>query len=95
MARDFIKITQNANATQASTLIEYSRQLRRAYDQGKRVLAIMNHNQDGSDFTDIEALFGLEAGKGQTVYDLMNGSIGSMEGTFQVDDAKEITERIA
>jgi len=96
MARDFIKVnTSNAAATQSRSLIDYSRQLRIAYDQGKRILAIMQHNNDGTVFTDIELLFGLEAGKGQEVFDLVNGSVGSMEGIFQVDDAKEITERIA
>ncbi len=97
MARDFIKVdTSNAAvATQARTLVEFARQLRAAYDQGKRIIAIMSHNNDGSNFTDIETLYGLAAGQGQAVFDLVNGSVGSMEGTFQVDDAKEITERIA
>lgn len=54
----------------------------------------MNHNHDGSVFTDLEALFGLPAGKGQTVFDLVNGAVGSMEGAFQVADAKNITERV-
>lgn len=96
MARDFIVVsTTSAAATQARSLIDYARQLRNAYDSGKRILAIMTHNNDGANFSDIETLFGLAAGKGQTVFDLVNGSIGSMEGAFQVDDAKEITERIA
>lgn len=96
MARDYIKVnTNDANATQARSLVDYARQLRIAYDQGKRILAIMSHNNDGSNFTDIEALYGLGVGSGATVFDLVNGSVGSMEGNFQVDDAREITERIA
>ncbi len=95
MARDFIKIdTTTTTATQAPLLKNYVATLRQAYELGVRVKSIMSHNNDGSVFTDIEALFGLPAGKGQIVFDLVNGSIGSMEGTFQVDDAKEITERL-
>lgn len=55
---------------------------------------IMNHNNDSTVFTDIETLFGLPSGKGQIVFDMVNGSIGSMEGTFQTADAKNITERL-
>jgi len=95
MARNFIKIdTTTTTATQTALLKNFVATLRQAYELGVRVKAIMGHNNDGSTFTDIEALFGLPEGAGQTVFDLVNGSIGSMEGTFQVDDAKEITERL-
>ncbi len=95
MARDYIKIdTGAAAATQAIVLRSYVQALRTAYEQGTKVRAIMTHNNDGTVFTDIETLFGLPAGKGQIVFDLVNGSIGAMEGTFQVDDAKELTERV-
>jgi len=95
MARDFIKVdaTQTA-ATAAPLLKSYVSQLRLAYDTGKRIIAIMGHNNDGTVFTDIETIFGLPTGKGQTVFNLVNGSIGSMEGTFQVSDAKTITEQV-
>lgn len=95
MARDFIKIdiTQSA-ATQAGLLKNYVTQLRNSYELGKRCIAIMGHNNDGTVFSDIETLFGLPAGKGQTVFNLVNGSVGSMEGTFQVADAKNITEQV-
>ena len=95
MARDFIKVdTTTTTATHAPDLLEYKNLLRAAYQKGKHVLAIMNHNNDGSVWTDVEALFGLPTGKGQTVYDLMNGSVGSMEGAFQVADAKNLTETL-
>lgn len=54
----------------------------------------MNHNNDGTTFTAIETLFGLPTGKGQAVFNMVNGSVGSMEGTFQVADAKNITEQV-
>jgi hypothetical protein len=95
MARDYIKIDlSTTTASQASLLKSYVTQLRSAYEIGMRVRDIMGHNHDGAVFTDLEMLFGLPAGKGQEVFDLVNGSIGSMEGTFKVDDAKEITERV-
>jgi hypothetical protein len=95
MARDFIKIdTTAAGATHAGLLRAYVQQLRSAYEQGQRVRAIMTHNNDGANFADIEGLFGLPAGKGQAIFDLVNGSIGAMEGTFQVDDAKVLTEKV-
>lgn len=95
MARDFIKIdpTQSA-ATQAGTLLNYKNTLREAYELGLKCKAIMTHNNDGTVFTDIETLFGLPTGKGQTVFNLVNGSVGSMEGTFQVADAKTLTESL-
>ena len=95
MAKDFIKIDRvTVTATHAELLLRYIRGLRGAYELGREVLGIMVHNNDGSNFADIETLFGLPAGKGQIVFDLVNGSIGSMEGTFQVSDAKNITERV-
>lgn len=95
MARDFIKVNRSdVNATQAGLLLQYVNTLRSAYELGKRVKDIMTHNNDGNNFTDIEVVFGLPADKGQVVFDLVNGSVGSMEGTFQVDDAKEISERL-
>lgn len=92
MARDFIKI--DPTAAQGNLLKTYVSTLRQAYEIGGRVKAIMTHNNDAVVFTDIETLFGLPAGKGQTVFNLVNGSIGSMEGTFQVADAKTITEQV-
>lgn len=93
--RDFIKVDRTTTtATHASDLIAYKNALRAAYDQGKRLQAIMGHNHNDVIFTDIETLFGLPVGTGQTVFDLVNGSVGSMEGQFQTADAKNLTERL-
>lgn len=97
MARDFIKIDRsamNTTATQAQLLLSYVSLLRQAYDAGVKCKGIMTHTNDGVVFTDIETLFGLPAGTGQIVFNLVNGSIGSMQGTFQVADAQTITEKI-
>lgn len=95
MAKDFIKVDRTTTtATHAQLLLSYVNTLRSAYEIGKRIKDIMGHNNDGTDFAPIEGLFGLPSTKGQTVFDLVNGSVGSMEGTFQVADAKNITERV-
>lgn len=95
MARDFIKVDRNTvTATHAQLLLNFRETLRRAYELGIVVRDTMNHNQDGVNFADIETLFGLPAGKGQTVYNLVNGTIGSMTGLFQVSDAKNLTETL-
>ena len=96
MARDFITVDRSNRdvATHATKLVAYRDALRDAYEKGKEVLGVMNHNNDGASFTDIETLFGLPSGKGQIVYDLINGSIGAMEGTFQNSDSKTLTETL-
>ncbi len=95
MARDFIKVdpTQSA-ATQARALLNYVNTLASAIAQGKQILAVMGHNNDGTVFTDIETLYGLPTGKGQTVFNFVNGSVGSFAGTFQVADATTITQQV-
>lgn len=53
----------------------------------------MANSNDGVDFTGIEALFGVP-GKGQVVFDLVNGTVGAMEGTFQNNNGKSLGELI-
>jgi len=92
MARDFIKINQLA--PQATLLRSYISAQRQAYNLGKQCQSIMTHLNDGTVWTDVETAFGIDAGKGQTVFDLVNGAVGSMEGAFTVSDAKTITEKV-
>lgn len=95
MARDFIKIDRaSAAATHATLLLSLVNQARGVYELANRIKDIMTRNNDGSNFSDIESLFGLPAGKGQIVFDLVNGTTGSMIAQFQTDDFKELTERL-
>lgn len=95
MARDFIKVDRTTTtATQAGSLLSFKDTLRSALEQGDKILAVMGHNNDGTVFTDIETLFGLPTGKGQTVFNFVNGSVGAMKGTFQNADSKNLTETI-
>lgn len=86
-----VDVSNTATATQAIALKDYSRQLRVAYEMGVKIRETMNFSKDGAIFTQIETLYGLAAGQGQVVYDLVNGSVGAMEGTFQNDDCKQIS----
>ena len=92
MAADFIPV--NMNAAQANMLKTYVNTLRTAYNYGAQVRAMMQHMNDGANFSQIETSFGLPAGTGQTVFDLVNGSTGAMVGDFQNMDCKTITEKI-
>jgi hypothetical protein len=94
MARDFVTITPTAASTQSALLRSYISALRQAYNLGAQCAAIMTHNNDGTSFGDIEVLFGVEAGEGRTVFDLVNGSTGAMNGLFMNSDCKTITEKV-
>lgn len=95
MARDYIKIIRtDSAATQASPMLEFLRNLRTTYEQGVKIKAIMDHLQDGTTWTDIETVFGLPAGTGHAVYDLVNGTVGAMNGTFQNNNAVTLTEKV-
>lgn len=95
MAIDYIKIdpTQSA-ATHASLLLQYIATLRQAYELANKTLAIMSHNNDGTTFTNLELLFGIPTGKGQTIFNFVNGSAGTMVGSFQTADVKNLTETV-
>lgn len=96
MASDFIQINLSnpTVASQAMMLKSYVSSLRSAYEIGHRVRALMLHMHDGTDFSELEKQFGLPTGDGNTVFDLVNGSIGAMEGTFQNFDCMTVTEKV-
>lgn len=96
MAIDYIKIDiSNPNAaTQASTL-------KNAINTGQNFYALllnirqkMTHANNGVSFVEIETLYGLPSGKGQTMFDFVNGSIGAIEGTMQNNNIKSLTEQV-
>lgn len=95
MARAFIKIdTTLAGATQAALLRTFVQQQRSAYELGARVRAMMTNMNDGTNFSDIETFFGVPASQGQNVFNLVNGTVGAMEGTFQNNNGKSLGELI-
>jgi hypothetical protein len=84
---DYIKIdTSTTTAIHAQKLKEGIRQLRNAVDTLVFIRKMMEHMTDESDFALIELLFGLEAGKGSIVYNLVNGAVGNAQ--------KNLTEQV-
>lgn len=95
MARDFIKVdrTQSA-AVDAPMLLNYIATYRSAIDQAARLKARMDHNTDGTVWTDLESNFGLLSSKGQTVYNLVAGSLAALNGTATDAGGKTLTEQV-
>lgn len=92
MAIDFIPIT--LSAPQAPVLKGAILSLRQAQEQLQRVLDMMTNMEDGTTFTLIETQFGVPSGAGQQVFNLVNGTVGVMKGTFQNTDALIITQQV-
>ena len=93
--RDFIKIDRTTTtAVYAGDLLVAITSVRSAINQLDKVKQIMEHNHDGTVFTDLEALFGLPAGKGTIVYDYVNGTRGALSGTFQNNNAELLIARV-
>jgi hypothetical protein len=95
MPIDFIKVTTNdTNAPFAADLVSLVRQVRGVFDQIDKVLDVMTHTNNGSDFTTLETLFGLPTGQGQMVFDLCNGTRLALNGSGQNSNAVSLIERV-
>jgi hypothetical protein len=97
MPNDFIRIdpTLTPNAQfYGSQLITLVVSLRATIDQLDRIKAVMEHSTDGTTFTTLEAMFGLGAGKGQTVFDFINGTRGALGGTMTNSNAFALIDRV-
>lgn len=83
----WIKIHTEINtATQAQQLKSAIADLRRAIDSLTFIRKKMENMTNETDFALIEELYGLDAGKGTTVYALVNGALGA--------GAKSLTEQV-
>lgn len=95
MPIDFIRVTTTDTAAAfASDLVSLVRQVRGVVDQLDKVKDIMSHNNNGTDFTPIEELFGLPTGTGQTVFDFINGTQMALTGNGQNSNAISLIERV-
>jgi hypothetical protein len=95
MAVDFIPITVGSSAqTQAQQLKNLTIQFTQVYAQTLALRDTMTHLNDGVDFSKLETQFGVPAGTGQEVFDLLNGAAHAMEGTMQNNNIKTITEKL-
>ena len=95
MAVDFIPITVGSNMqSQAQQLKNLTLQVTQVYMQTVSLRNLMTHMNDGVDFSQLEKQFGLPTGKGQEVFDLLNGAANAMDGTMQNNNIKTITEKL-
>jgi hypothetical protein len=98
--RDYIKVDPSQTAaTKARMLIDFKDAVARVLMLGPPLLLIMNENFDDSNpgniiWTDLEALFGLPAGGGHTVFDMINGSMGAAQGTMQNSQMVNLISRV-
>lgn len=86
--------TSDSNAKLAGELKALTEQVRQTYQKAVALKARLDHHHDGNDFTSVEAICGIPAGTGQTVFDLVNGTRGSMDGSFQTANAIELMNRL-
>lgn len=109
MSADFIQIARDQSAaTEAGELLAWLRDLRSVYERGTRIRAKMGHSFLGNantaliDWAALETRWGIpaaqtsvgESANGKAIYTYMDGAVGSMEGSFQTNAAKEVTERV-
>jgi hypothetical protein len=78
MPRDYITINDDlTTATLAGDLKRAVRELRQAYDHFIYLKQSMSHMTDGTNFADVETLFGLQAGQGQIVFNLVTNAVNN------------------
>jgi hypothetical protein len=94
MAIDFITVTVDANKTQSTQLKNFTALVAQVYGMAAQIRNKMTHMYNGADFTMLETEFGIPSGKGQEVFDLLNGSVNAMDGTMQNSNLKTITEKL-
>lgn len=96
MANDFILVDQTKpGASQAISLKNAINLGLQFYAQMTAIRQQMTHMNDGTTFTAIETYFGLPAGDGQLIFNLVNGSVGVIEGTFQNNNIQTLTQQVA
>jgi hypothetical protein len=95
MANDFILITVTTeNQTFSQQLKNLAGAMGQIYAQMSAVRNKMSHMFEGGDFSRIEKEWGIPAGQGQAVYDLINGALSAADGTMQNPNFKTITEKL-
>ena len=94
MPKDAILInTSTTTATQAQNLKRLTQMARDFANLAEDILAMMSHNNDGADWTQLETLYGLSAGNGQITFDMVNGTVGAIDGTMQNSNIRTLAER--
>ena len=92
---DFIKIDRTTStAVFSSEMVSLPQNLRRVMDQLEKIQQMGYRMFDDPDFTMFEANFGIPTGQGQTVFNLINGSILALTGAAQNANAVELVNRV-
>lgn len=86
--------TSDTNAKLAGELKALTESVRQTYQRAQALKAKLDYHHDGQDFTSVEAICGIPTGTGQTVFDLVNGTRGAMDGSFQNANAIELMNRL-
>jgi len=95
MAADFIKITRGGTGEKFGADLANAKNVARALiDQLEMLKGIAEHNIANADYTAMETIFGLSAGNGTVVYNLLAGTLGALKGTVQSSDALTLIDRI-
>lgn len=100
MAADFISINRGvATATHFNEILSAINSVRNAKTQLEKVQALGFRMFDpkpdnGDDFALFEEKFGIPAGQGKLVFDLVNGSVMALNGEAQSGNAIELINRI-
>lgn len=92
MPSDFIRVDQTTTTLRAGALLAaLASQLRATRNLAAQVKGIMDHNVAASDYTALESLFGVTAGNGLTVYNLVAGALAAINAST---DAMTLIDRV-
>lgn len=99
MAADYIKIDRsNTLAPFAQEIILAVAQLRQAQETLLKIQAkgfrMFDTTPDPDDFSVFETNYGIPIGNGQTVFNLVNGTVLALNGTAQNANAQELINRV-
>jgi hypothetical protein len=97
MAADFIPIDRtDSTAVFSNKLVALAPELRRVIDKLEEIqqMGYRMFVADPADFTMFETNFGIPTGQGQTVFNLVNGTILALNGTAQNGNAIELINRV-
>jgi hypothetical protein len=67
-------IALNGNTPRVNNLLSWIRQVSQVYGAGQQIAGELVAMVNGTDYTMIETMFGLSAGQGQTLYNLVVGA---------------------
>lgn len=97
---DSIQLAKDQSAAiEANELLQLKNSMQQTLELAKRIQAKMSHNfsdanPNAIDWSGIHTLWGVPEGKEQTIWDMVNGSVGAMTGTMQTSDCVRLVERL-